>query len=499
MKSRFLRSLIVAFILTALWLPYAPASAQDTTPVPTQQDSPDRPLIVINSYYLDQDTIQPGSSFNLYLSIENQGALDAHNLIFTFGGDQFLPQETGGVVAVGSLGPGATKEIRQRMVASTALWGKTNGTVTVSLNYNGPSGEAFSEAFNITLDVLGWSGSWKTATPTPTITALPRAQMVISGYQTDVDPLQPGSVFNITMEIQNLGGGTAQATTMVLGGGSASSPTGPDTTPVPGGVSGAGADTSVFAPLESSNLQFLGDISPGATLTASQKLIVNVSASPGAYPLKISFIYNDAKGNQLIDDQVITLLVYQLPQVDVNFYRDPGPITAMNPNTLPIQVVNLGKKPTVLGNMTVSAENAELMNNVSLVGTLDAGGYFPLDVMLIPEVAGPMEIKIVINYTDDFNQARVIEDTIPIEVLEGAPMGPEGPGTGEPGVGPGMEGLPGGGIEPAPVEETLGQKVVRFLLGFFGLNSGPTQEQPAPGEMPPSEGEPAPVLPSGKG
>jgi hypothetical protein len=65
----------------------------------------------------------------------------------------------------------------------------------------------------------------------------------------------------------------------------------------------------------------------------------------------------------------------------------------MAPNTIPMQVVNLGRKSIVLGNMTVTAENADLMNNTTLVGTLEPGGYFPLDLMLIPQVPGPLELK----------------------------------------------------------------------------------------------------------
>jgi hypothetical protein len=133
------------------------------------------------------------------------------------------------------------------------------------------------------------------------------------------------------------------------------------------------------------------------------------------------------------------------------------------------------------------------MNNTTLVGALDAGGYFPLDVMIIPSAAGPMEIKVTINYTDDFNQARTIIQTIPIEVVEGGgvPPGMENPGIG-PGVGPETGESP---VMPVdmPVEETFWQKALRFLKGLVGLDSGVPQQQGLPGELPP--GEPMPVEP----
>jgi len=45
-------------------------------------------------------------------------------------------------------------------------------------------------------------------------------------------------------------------------------------------------------------------------MSVSQQLVVNVTAAPGAYTLTLSFVYTDEKGNRLVDDQVITPLVY---------------------------------------------------------------------------------------------------------------------------------------------------------------------------------------------
>jgi hypothetical protein len=505
MKAPFTRTLIAILFLIALVLPAAAAGAQsDDPPTETPSSLPtDRPLVVIESYYLDQDTIQPGDSFTLYLKIHNEGGETAHNLIYTFSGADFLPQETGGVVALGTLGEGQSYEIKQRLAAGQELWGRLRGTVSVQLSYTDLNGLAYSESFTITLDVLGWSGVSSTATPTPTTTAVARPQLVISSYRTDVDPLQPGTLFTLELDIHNLGSSDASSTTMIIGGGGSNIDGG--STPQPGGVSGASGDTSIFAPIGSSNLIFLGDLAAGASTASSQKLVVNVTANPGAYALKLSFVYTDQRGIRLVDDQVITLLIYQLPQVEVNFYRDPGVIFTMQPNQIPVQVVNLGRKSFVFGNMTITTENAELMNNTILVGTLDAGGYFPLDAMLIPQQPGPLDLKVAINYTDDFNQSRTILQTLTLNVEEGAPPMDPGMNPGGPGIEPGAEGFPGGGevIGGIETEETAWQKVLRFLRGLIGLDSAPAQPggpgEFLPGEMPSDENPPARPAPGGKG
>lgn len=488
MKPTLTRIMIVIFFVLAGMRPTPAAQAQEVTPTSPPQVLPtspaNRPVVLITSYYLDKDSIRPGDSFSLFLTVRNDGQSTARNPIFSFTSDAFLPRETGGVIAIAPnpLPPGGTSELRQPLLADVSLWGKTNGTLTVNLSYTDEEGVPFSENFTITLEVLGWSGVVSsTATPTPTATIMSRAQLVVGSYSTDVDPLQPGSMFGINLEVKNLGATDARNVTMILGGGSFGT-TG-ESTPEPGGVSGGSSDLSVFAPIGSSNLQYLGDLAPGGTLQASQKLIVNVSANPGAYALKLSFAYTDLRGNHLVDDQIITLLVYQLPQLDVNFYRDPGPISAMTPNTLPIQVVNLGRKPAVMGNMTVTAENAELMNNVSLVGTLDTGGYFPLDVMLIPQAAGPMDVTVTINYTDDFNTPRTFTKTLTVDVMEAMPIDPGF----DPSLGPDGQPLPDPGVIDQPVDENFWQKVVRFLKGLFGLDSAPAGPEVPPESFPMEE------------
>jgi hypothetical protein len=82
-----------------------------------------------------------------------------------------------------------------------------------------------------------------------------------------------------------------------------------------------------------------------------------------------------------------------------------------------------------------------------------------------------MSLDVTIDYTDDFNQARTITRTLEIEVMEGFE---------EPSVDPSME---GGEVVPIQSEESTLQKIWRFVLGFFGLDSAPPSNND-PGIMP---------------
>ncbi len=455
------------------------------TKAPAPTAVPGRPLVTIASYSVGDKPLYAGNEMNLQVVLGNNGKVSAENIIVTFDGADFYPRESGGVRTTGTLPPGDTNTINQKFLIGDALAWANVASIKANVNYTDALGTPYSESFTISVVIAEPSSSGYSATATPNIPQRP--QLVVTGYSTDVDPLQPGSIFELKLDVKNLGMADAKAVTAVIGGGAvASDDLG---TPQPGGISGGGSDLTTFAPLGSSNVIFVGDINKDVIASVSQKLVVNVTAQPGAYPLKLSFVYNDAKGNRLVDDQIITLLVYSLPQVEVSFYRDAGMFTAGMENMLPLQVTNLGKKTYVLGNMKVTAENADLFNNVLLIGALDPGGYYTLDASLMPYQEGPLELKVVINYTDDFNQPRFIEQVIPIEIQPAMEVPPD---MGEGGM-PDGEGI----IEPTP--ETFWQKVARFFKGLFGLDSGikqPVEQFPVE-EIPSEEFIPVPAIPKG--
>ncbi len=415
-----------------------------------------RPLVMVSSYYVNEGNITPGQDFTLNLTLENVGNSPAGNLVLAFSSNDFYPRETGGVNAVSSLNAGGSVTISQSMASSYALSGYSVGILAGTLNYTDTLGNAYTESFTFTINLK--TPDYSIANPTATPTTTLRPQLVVSNYGVSVDPLQPGSLFDLNISLQNLGNADARAVTMVIGGTVSPDMSG---TPSPGGISGGASDLTNFAPIGSSNLVYIGDINATAAQDISSQLIVNVSTQPGAYPLKLSFVYTDSKGNRIVDDQIITLLVYSLPQVEVSFYRDPGIFYTGQPNMLPIQATNLGKKTAVLGNMKITAPNAEMSNNISLIGTLDIGGYYTLDAQMIPMQAGTTTLEITINYTDDFNQPRVINQNLDV-LVEDMPMpDPDS-----------MGGPDGGGMIPEPVEETFFQKILRFFKGLLGLGSG---------------------------
>ncbi len=398
--------------------------------------------------------------FKFTVNFQNAGNMTAFNTQAVFSSADLVPLDTGGVAVVGNISAGGGVEVEQRFTSQGSLYGKTFVIIDVMVTYYDDKGTAYSDKFTLNVPTGGGGGGSGIAYPTSTPTGVNTAQLVITSYASTVDPLQPGDQFELGLTVQNMGNTTAKRVTMIIGGGSSGSGGG---TPQAGGVSGGSGEFTNFAPVGTSNIQSLGDLSAGGALQVTQNLIVNVSTTPGAYPMKVTFSYVNKDGEVINDDQVITLLVYSLPNVDVSFYRPPDPFFTGQPGALPIQIVNLGKRTSVLGSMKIEASGGTLEPSSTLVGSLDPGGYFTFDTTVFPDISGPMQLNITIDYTDDFNQSRVVTKTLEITVEETFI---------DPSLDPSQS---GGGGEIIIEEETFFQKIWRFILGVLGLDSAPPE------------------------
>ena len=393
------------------------------------QQVTNRPLLYIVDYHtsLGGKSVNPYGSFGLTFTVGNNGRpadvdnpdpndpAHARNIVMTFSSADFDPLD-GSVITfyeVDANNKGNEQRTHNFKVNDMSTW-KYSGQIQAVTTYTDPEGNPYSDTFIFTIMINQVGGTGSTAA-TATPSAVFRPQMVVNSYTTDIDPLQPGSHFKLGLKVSNAGTADARAVSLVYGGGASGGTTDPLGTPQAGGVGGAGGDVSNFAPVGNSNVILLGDVPMGSSLAPEQEFIVNVSTNPGAYPLKLSFVYTDAKGNRMVDDQVITLLVYSLPQLEFSFYQPmEGMVNAGQMGMLPIQITNLSRKSVVLGNVVATSPNGEMSNNSILVGTLDPGGYFTFDPMFMPYSEGETQINFEIRYTDDFNQLRTYNSSLPV-------------------------------------------------------------------------------------
>ena len=463
---------------------------QQTTPA----TEPVRPLLYVVDYHtsLGGKSVDPYGTFGLTFTIGNNGRNGAHarNIVMTFTSADFDPLD-GSVITfyeVDADNKGNETHTHNFKVNDMSTW-KYSGQIQAMTTYTDPNGVPYSDTFIFTIMINQTATTGSTAA-TATPAAVKRPQMVVNSYTTDIDPLQPGSHFKLGLSVSNVGSADARAVSLVYGGGATAGTTDPLGTPQAGGVGGAGGDVSNFAPVGSSNVVLLGDVPMGTTLNPEQEFIVNVTTNPGAYPLKLSFVYTDAKGLRMVDDQVITLLVYSLPQLEFSFYQPvEGMITAGQMTSLPIQITNLSRKSVVLGNVIATSPNGEMSNNSILVGTLDPGGYFTFDPMFMPFSEGETSINFEIRYTDDFNQVRTYNSSLsvtsnpPMEMPTPYPMLDENGNpvldeNGNPIMVDPMNPFPDGNSQEPVSQPSFFARIWNAIKSFFGFGSDNSNGKP---------------------
>lgn len=473
--------LVALFGLSALGASGEAPVFQTSVPTPTVFQ---RPLLTLISYSADS-SVAPSGDFMLTFRVANEGGAKARNIVFAFVPGDLLPIGTGGVVAGGVIAPGADTGYSQGLIAAGDLAAPGVATLQIQASYTDDLGAAYSETFNLSFSVAKKPTSGGNLRPTVTPTLSPRPILLVDGYSVDVDPLKPGSVFDLSLRVTNAGGSQARGVTLVLGGGTGN--TGPSGTPGADGgtgISGSGSNLENFAPLGESNVAYLGDLAQGALLTSIHALIVNSTTAPGAYPLPLSLIYSDSSGRQYTDDHVITMLVYSPPLLEIGFYKPPDPLFVGQPGSLPIQVLNLDRKAVVLSRVRVESAGAEMSSDELPIGYLDTGLDFTIDALAVPLQSGPLEVLVSVDYIDDFNAPQTIQQPLAVEVFEfeaGPESSPEG-------------GFPVESETPQP--ESFWDRVLRFLRGLLGLDSAPPQT--APLEEVPSEG-PIEIVPGAPG
>ncbi|MCC6905240.1 MAG: hypothetical protein IT326_05300, partial [Anaerolineae bacterium] len=238
-----------------------------------------RPLVTVFSYGASSTILTPGEDIDFEMTVQNQGQLRAANVVVTFLTGDLIPRATGGVVAVGDLAPGQSYRFFQPFTVNDDL-NKETAISKVQVRYTDQYGKEYSETFDLSFPSRVTSG---TAGPTATPTTVPntRPQLVIGSYEANVEPLLPGSTFQLSLNITNQGATEARDITMIVGGGTSSDSSATGGTAVPGGISGGSGEFTKFAPVGSSNVQSLGTVPVGSSISASQALVVNVSTEPG--------------------------------------------------------------------------------------------------------------------------------------------------------------------------------------------------------------------------
>ncbi len=405
-----------------------------------------RPLVVVSAVHMPS-RVAPGIPFTLGLDLVNNGAQEAKNVLVAPAAGPLAFQGGGGSVPV-NIPPGGGANIALRLVAASPSQPGAASQI-LDLRYDGPDGTPYVGTHVVGLVITGGAAT----DPLP----------MVVGYRAGSRlGLHPGQVFELVLEITNVGVADALRTVLALGGGAPPTASGGASGAVSGGSSGAAL--GVFAPLETSNVRYLGRLPAGDSTALTQRMVVDGAAKPGPYVLELTFNYVDGNGQALSNTEVISLIVTRPVSLGITALSAITTTLASQPLPFPVEVLNQGGSTVNVTTMEViGSAGVSVADGSRFVGELDSGASDILEPVITASETGPAELTVAVHYLDDLNNEQTVTETftLTVEAASDLPQNEEEDGV--------------------PAEGNL---FVRILKGFLGLGASPPLPPPSAITMP---------------
>jgi hypothetical protein len=343
------------------------------------------------------DPIVPGEPFSLTFTLHNAGDGMAEDVMVSVGDSgPAMPISTGSTQSVDMLGEQGTKEILQRLIVSEST-SKGSYSQAISIQYRDEEDDAYTIEQRVGLIVAELEDTESTSRP----------RLTIAGYRSEPSSLIPGELFNLSLDLVNVGDAPAQQIRLSLGGGTLAED-----------LSGGGAVTGAppFASLDTSNVRFVSRLGTQERLTAVQRMIVDGQARSGVYALDVTFGYQDEDGVDYTAGELISLLVIRQPYLQIELLEPIIGVMAGEFFAIPVEVINVGQETANLNTMELRSLDLEIEDGTTYVGPLDPSTSGLLEAQAVAREGGEAVAQVIINYLDDFGHRQQVVQEIRFEV-----------------------------------------------------------------------------------
>lgn len=394
--------------------------------------------VTLVRYEFEPATAIPGEPLTVRAVVSNTGNRAASRVMLRITGEDslLLAGQQGDSFPLGDIEPGAQVTAELPMIVNPAAEaGPRAQAVTLSYSQNGEIVESTTSMTIIVQRVIR-----------------PEPLILLEDYSLGegVEALSPGDRFTLSMTLQNVGQGDAPNVLVTFGTVEGSS-SGGNGTPTGGGST---TPSSSFAPLGAGDSLFVGTIDSGDTLELEQEFIVNSSVTSGIYSLPITVRYQKSDGT--IDQQNLRASVIVIAPLRLQTSLEsplPETINTGEPYPVALRLVNQGTTTINLVSATVTAENAEVLEDADvLLSPLEADEDDTVNALIMPSEEGEFTVTFTLTYTDDLNREQTMVLSYNGEAVTPPPMEP-----------------PPEVIPEQVVEEEEENFLGRLLLGFLGL------------------------------
>lgn len=422
-------------------------SSIDVVGISITLPEPGLPRIVIRDAQATPDPIVPGQPFTLTFSLHNAGDGLAEDVMVSIGeGGPAVPIGAGSTQSVGELYDEETIELVQRLIISEST-SKGSYSQVISIQYQDEQGDSHTIEERVGLTVAELEEEEESTS---------RPRLTITSYHSEPSSLIPGEMFNLFVDLLNVGHAPARDIRLALGSGRLAEE-------LSGG--GTGPNPPPFAPLDTSNVKFIPYLGAEEGAAVAQRMIVDGQAPSGAYALEVTFGYRDEDGVDYTAGELVSLLVIRQPHLQIELYQPVSEVMTGELFAIPVEVINVGQETANVNTIELRSLDLEISDGATYIGPLDPGTSGLLEAQAVAHQSGEAIAQVIVNYLDDFGHRQQVIQELRFRVvpLPTPVPGPEGTGAeGQmPGTGPQLEG-----------ELSLVDKMVRLLKAILGLGVG---------------------------
>jgi hypothetical protein len=332
--------------------------------------TPPAPYLVVQDVVLNPSTIQPGAFFSVTANVSNTSNSTAYNTVLSVSPPpQFSLLNTGSVIPIGTLAPGASKPFTLTMtVSSTAT--ASSYTVAFTASFTDYFLNKFSTPGNLFIPITG--------------DAL-HPNLVITSASFSSQSIHPGESFSIPMSIQNIAVAAAEEVVLSVN----------VTTPV--------------AIVGSAGAYRLGSIAGNGNTSITLQFTSASTAALGAYPITLILSYVDSSGAIYTSHQTLVATLIGEPNLVLNSLRfKSNPLTPGLQTFLSAQLLNVGGDNALNVKVTFQGGPSFLGNTTMYLGSIGPSGsgngtaylQVPADTAI-----GDYSFEAVVTYTDSSGSA----------------------------------------------------------------------------------------------
>lgn len=345
------------------------------------------PVVIVSNVKQSPERPVAGGKLEVSFDIENKSTIDLNEFklqLKNLTANTFIPISSDPYQYIGVIKAGTTKRVTISLNVSENVPEGLN-TLLVGFSYVGGSDSVEIPVRNVENDTLDG-------------TSKPR--LIVSNYDTDVEQLKAGDVFNLAFEIRNTHSSVAAKNIIISISGKA-----------PGGQ-------EVFSVTQGSNNFFVNKIGAGETFSGTLEMKVKSDTATNAYPIfvNIEYEYDGIEPNPTTgeigekEQHELNLQVAEnaRPVVDyVQVYSWDGGVIVNSPATLAFEFYNMGK--SMLNNViaTVEGDFINSSGNMYFMGNVNAGDRSYAEFEVLPTVEGMARGTVRITYEDSNGDEQV--------------------------------------------------------------------------------------------